>query len=135
MNRNNLRLIERAAKLQSGHDAEALASLFVEDGVFEDVPFDAVARGHSEMKLFWTKTWSALPDFSMTLTSAFAGEQSGGAEWVMSATQKNAFLGLPATNKHFSLKAASIIGFTDGRIQSWTDYWSLSAFKKQVGLE
>jgi steroid delta-isomerase-like uncharacterized protein len=135
MNQNNVRLIERVAMLQSAHDAEALAALFAEHAIFEDVPFETVVCGHLEMKEFWTKTWRALPDFSMTLTSAFAEEHAGAAQWIMSATHESAFLSLPATNKQFSLKAASIIEFADQRIQRWTDYWSLSAFRKQVGLK
>lgn len=34
----------------------------------------------------------------------------------MSATQKTALLGLPTTDKNFSLKTASIIEFANGRI-------------------
>lgn len=70
MNRDNVRLIERAAMLQSAHVAETLAALFAEYAIFEDVPFEVV--GDSEMEDFWTNTLRTLPDFSVTLTSVFA---------------------------------------------------------------
>jgi steroid delta-isomerase-like uncharacterized protein len=109
--------------------------LYTQDGVFEDVPFNALARSHDEMKDFWQGTWTAMPDFTMTLVSAVADEHRGAAEWIMSATQTGSFQGLPATGKPFTLRAASMARFTDGRIAHWADYWSLSSFKQQVGLE
>lgn len=135
MDMRNMQLIERAADLQSAHDAEGLANMFVENGVFEDVPFSAVARGHEEMIRFWSDTWAAMPDFKMSLTHVFADAENGAAEWVMSATQTGSFAGLPATGKRFSLKAAAIARFADGKIVHWTDYWSLNDFRKQVGLD
>lgn len=135
MSAANIRLIERAAALQTAHDAEALAALFARDGVFEDVPFDAVAKGHAEMIRFWTDTWAAMPDFTMTLTNMFADDDSGGVEWTMSATQMGAFADQPATGRSFALKAATIAHFSGGKIVRWTDYWSLSSFRRQVGLE
>lgn len=135
MSMMNRRLIERAAIAQSAHMADALAALFADDSIFEDVPFASVARGHAEMIRFWTDTWAAMPDFSMTLTHVFADADSGAAESVMSATQTGSFAGLPGTGRAFSLKAATIARFSNGKIAHWTDYWSLADFRKQVGLD
>lgn len=135
MTAEHTRLIEQAAEFQSSHDADRLAALFLEDGVFEDVPFDAVARGHSEMRRFWLGTWAAMPDFTMTLVSVVADQHRGGAEWVMTATQTGSFLDFPATAKPFSLRAAAVVTFERGRVRHWSDFWSLSSFKQQVGLE
>lgn len=132
---STVQIIEQAAALQSSHNADGLAALYLDHAIFEDVPFEAVARGHAEMKEFWTGTWAAMPDFTMTLTSVFADEDRGAAEWTMSATQSGGFQGLPATGRSFTLRAASIVEFSGGRILHWSDYWSLSTFKKMVGLE
>ena len=134
MTADHIRLIKQAAEFQTRHDSQALASLFVDDGVFEDIPFAAAAHGHAEMRTFWEKTWAAMPDFTMTLVSAVADDRRGGAEWIMTATQTGGFQDHPATGKSFSLRAAAMVEFADGRIRHWTDYWSLSDFKQQVGL-
>lgn len=134
MTQENVRLIEQAAALQSAHDADKLAALYLEDAVFEDIPFEAVARGHAEMKAFWRATWASMPDFTMKLVSTVADDRRGGAEWIMTATHSGDFLDYPATGKSFSLRAASIAEFSNGRIIHWADYWSLSTFKEQVGL-
>lgn len=112
-----------------------LAALYLEDAVFEDIPFGVVARGHAEMKQFWQQTWTSMPDFTMTLVSVVADEHRGGAEWIMSATHSGDFPKYQATGKSFSLRAASMARFSKGRIAHWADYWSLSTFKQQVGLE
>ncbi len=135
MTAEHIGLIERAAEFQSSHDADRLAALFLSDGMFEDVPFDAVARGHSEMKKFWLETWAAMPDFTMTIVSIVADQHRGGAEWIMSATQAGGFFDYPATGRRFSLRAAAVVTFEKGRIRHWSDFWCLSSFKQQVGLE
>ncbi len=129
------RLIEQAAAFQTAHDDERLAALFEEDGVFEDVPFAAIATGHAQMRQFWTATWAALPDFRMDLVSVIVDDHRGAAEWVMSATHEGDFEGNPATGKPFRLRAAAVATFRAGRIVHWTDYWSLADFRKQVGLD
>lgn len=134
MTADHIRLIEQAAEFQTRHNSEALASLFADDGVFEDIPFGAAAQGHAGMRAFWEETWAAMPDSTMTLVSAVADHRRGGAEWIMTATQTGGFQDHPATGKAFSLRAAAMVEFADGRIRQWSDYWSLFDFKRQVGL-
>lgn len=129
------RLIEAAAALQTAHDADGLAALFAKGGVFEDVPFAAIANGHAQMKDFWTATWTALPDFTMTLVSTLDDGDRGAAEWIMSATHAGDFADNPATGRPFRVRAAAMVRFAEGRIAHWTDYWSLADFRRQVGLE
>lgn len=135
MSREHLNLLEQAAKLQTGHDAEGLASLFLPEAIFEDVPFGKVARGHAEMKAFWKETWTAIPDFTMELTSTLADAERGAAEWIMSGTQRGEAEGIPATGASFRLRAATVVRFAGGKILHWSDYWSLETLKKQIGAE
>lgn len=132
---DHIRLIEAAAEFQTSHNADALARLFAAHGVFEDVPFAAVATGHAEMKRFWTETWTALPDFRMELTSIVVDESRGAAEWIMSATHVGDFQDNPGTGRPFRLRAAAVVEFSLGRVSRWSDYWSLADFRKQVGLD
>ena len=42
--------------------------------------------------------------------------------------------GLPATNKTFEVRGATVVDFTDGKIRRNSDYWNLATYLKQVGL-
>lgn len=135
MTQEHVRLVERVAALQTSHEIEDLLALFTDDVVYEDVPFGVVKRGHAEAKELFEGTWTSLPDFAMTLKSVVADEDRGAMEWVMSGTHLGDFLEYPASGKSFSLRAAAVMRFSNGRISHWTNYWSLSSFKKQLGFE
>lgn len=127
-------MIERAAALQSSHDANGLAALFEGNGTFEDVPLSRVTRGYDEMKAFWHETWVKVPDFNMNVTSIFADEEGGAAEWVMSETYTGEIHGQRVDAKPFSFKAASFVHLANGLIAHWSDYWSQSMLKQQLGV-
>jgi ketosteroid isomerase-like protein len=41
---------------------------------------------------------------------------------------------MPATNKPFRVRGASVVEFRDGKINRESDYWDLATYLKQVGL-
>ena len=41
---------------------------------------------------------------------------------------------MPATNKSFSIRGATILEMNSGKIQRNSDYWDLATFLKQIGL-
>jgi steroid delta-isomerase-like uncharacterized protein len=55
-------------------------------------------------------------------------------EWIISAIHKGDLPGMPATNKSFSIRGATIIELQTGKIKRNSDYWDLATFLKQVGL-
>lgn len=134
MNQENLRLVEQVAAFQTSHEIDKLLALFAEDIYFEDVALGMVASGHNSVKEMFEKIYASMPDYTMTLVSAVTDEDRGGAEWLMAGTHLGDFPGLPASGKSFSLRAAAVMRFSKGRITHWTDYWSVSTFKEQVGL-
>lgn len=135
MNQENVRLIERWLELQTSHEMDKLANIFTDDVVYEDVAIEAVAVGHAKIKELFETIYASMPDYTVKLVSAVADEDRGGAEFIMSGTHVGDFPKLPATGKYFSLRAASAMRFSNGRISHWNDYWSVSTFKEQVGLE
>jgi steroid delta-isomerase-like uncharacterized protein len=135
MTEEHMRLIEQVAALQTSHEIDRLLQLFADDATFEDVALGIVANGHAKIREMFESIYASMPDCAMTLVSAVADKRRGGAEWVMSGTHMDDFPGLPASGKSFSLQVAAMIRFSNGRISHWTDYWSVSTFKEQVGLE
>ena len=136
MKQEHVRLIEEVVACQTSHDIDKLLTLFTEDILFEDVALGIVIHGHAKVRELFESIYASQPDFAMTLVSAVADEQRGGAESVMSGTLLGDFPGLPPANgKPFSVRAASAMRFSAGRISHWTDYWSLSNFEEQVGIK
>jgi steroid delta-isomerase-like uncharacterized protein len=131
-NAENIRLMNQWAAHNSAHDCEALLGLFTDEFVYDDLPLGVVATTRAELKTLIDDTFNSIPDWKMTIVSAFADDERGAAEWVMTGAMTGEFPGLPSTGKSFSVRGASVARFAGGRISHWTDYWSLSALKEQL---
>jgi steroid delta-isomerase-like uncharacterized protein len=47
-------------------------------------------------------------------------------EWIWRGRQTKDLPGLPATNKSFEVRGATVVDFTDGKISRNSDYWDLA---------
>lgn len=126
--------VEEYAAAWSTQNVEKILSFFTEDCVYEDVALSAVNTGKQELEAFLRATFAAIPDFQIEPKAAFAAGPQRANEWVMSGTQSGPFPGIPATNRSFSVRGASIMEMEQGRIRRNTDYWSLAALLQQVGV-
>ena len=135
MTQGNVRLIERWFELQTAHDLGAMPALFTADVIYEDVALGLVKNGPAEVVDLLRSLYDSFPDYAVTIVSAVADDHRGGAEMILSGTNERENFGMPGTGKPFSIRAAAAMRFADGRIAHWSDYWSVSTFKKQVGLE
>lgn len=137
MNHENRRLIEQVYAFETSHEIEKVLALLAEDATYEDVPLGVMARGHAEISNLLETMYAAMPDFAIRPVSIVTDGDSGSAEWIQSGTFRGDFGDLKATGtgKPFSVRGALIVRFANGRISRWTDYWSKSTFKEQVGLE
>ena len=135
MTQENKRLVEQVFKFETSHEIDKVLALFAEDATYEDVPLGVMAEGHAKIRELLETMFTSMPDFTMTCVSIVTNEDSGSAEWIQSGTFCGDFGDLKATGKPFSVRGALIVRFANGRISRWTDYWSKSTFKEQVGLE
>lgn len=126
--------VQAYAAAWSTQNVERILSFFTEDCVYEDVALDAVNTGKQELEAFLRATFAAIPDFRIEPKAAFAAGTQVANEWVMSGTQTGPFPGIPATNKWFSVRGASIMEVEQGRIRRNTDYWNLATLLQQVGV-
>jgi len=131
----NLQLIKQWAALNTSHEIEKLLDLFTPDAIYEDVPLEIVTRSRAELRGLFEATYNAAPDWKATIVSAMADDEHGAAEWVMSGTHLGDFPGFPKSGRSLSVRAAAIVRFKNGGISRWTDFWSLSTFKQQLGFE
>jgi steroid delta-isomerase-like uncharacterized protein len=75
----------------------------------------------------------AFPDLKWEGKGAFVSGNKVAAEYVMSGTQKNEFLGMPATGKSFALRCCSILEFEGGLFTRETAYLDSATWMRQLG--
>src|ERR1700756_877707 len=129
-------VLDQWALAWSSSDVEKLLPLFADSVDYEDVTLGAVSRGKNALRDFAAGVFAAFADLKFELKSRFvaADGKSGAMEWVWRGRQTKEFPGLPATNKPFEVRGATVVEFTDGKISRDSDYWDLATYMKQVGL-
>jgi steroid delta-isomerase-like uncharacterized protein len=129
-------VLDQWALAWSSNNVERLLPLFTDSVEYEDVTLGAVNRGANALRDFATGTFAAFADLKFELKSHFvaADGKSGAMEWIWRGRQTKDFPNLPATNKPFEVRGATVVEFTDGRISRNSDYWDLATYMKQVGL-
>jgi steroid delta-isomerase-like uncharacterized protein len=129
-------VLDQWAVAWSSGDADKLLPLFTDDVRYEDVTLGAVNQGRNALRDFATGAFGAFADLKFELTSRLvaADGKSGAMEWIWRGRQTKDFPGLPATNKPFEVRGATVVDFTDGKISRNSDYWDLATYMKQVGL-
>jgi steroid delta-isomerase-like uncharacterized protein len=128
------RVLEQWAAAWSSSDAEKLLPLFTENVVYEDVTFGAVNHGQKALRDFAKGTFDAFADLKFELKSRVvaADGKSGAMEWVWRGRQTKDLPDLPATNRPFEVRGASVVEFASGKISRNSDYWDLATYMKQV---
>ena len=125
--------LEEWAAAWSAGDPDRLASIFTDDCVYQDETMGVLTRGKAELKAFADGIVAAIPDFAVELSSRLTAGPWAGMEWIMSGTHRGDLPGLPATGKPFTLRGASILELSSGRLGRCTDYWDMVSFLKQIG--
>ena len=118
----------------SPNGLEKLFSLFTDDCVYEDLGTETFLHGKAELKAYFETIFRAIPDFKIELTSHFSAGNWAGAEWICSGTQTGDFPGMPATNKPFSVRGASVFELQGDKFKRCSDYWNMATVLKQSGL-
>src|SRR2546423_9878206 len=118
----------------SNHDMEAVASVFTDDCIYEDVALGVVNRGKEELKAFGNGFIAGVPDLRLEVTSRFASEDRAATEWTMTGTHTGDLPGMPASGRTFSLRGVSTFELRGDRLFRCRDYWDLATFQKQLGF-
>lgn len=128
------RIIEDYGAALNEHDAERIASLFADDGIFEDVPMGIVHHGKEGVKANFSMEFTAFPDMNVELKTIFVAGDWAATESVMTATHTGDFPMLPATGKSVSVRAASIFEMRGDKIKRNTNYFNMASMIQQLGV-
>ena len=130
------RVLDQWAVAWSSGEIEKLLPLFTDNVDYEDVTLGAVNHGADALRDFTGAVFGAFVDMKIELKSHLvaADGKQGAIEWVWRGHQTKDFPGLPATNKPFEVRGATVVEFANGKISRNSDYWDLTTYMKQVGL-
>src|SRR6201990_3595735 len=103
----------------SSGNVDKLLPLFTDDVRYEDVTLGAVNQGKNALRDFAATTFGAFADlnFELKYRLVAADGRSGAMEWTWRGRQTKDLPGLPATNKTFEVRGATVVDFTDGKSQ------------------
>ena len=121
----------------NSHDVNKIVSFFVDDGIYEDVAARIVKKGKRELTAYFDAMFVDYPDFKMEVKSSFGSDEWMCFEIISSGTHIHSTLtksATPATGKHFSVRAASIFQFRNGKIGRQSEYYNMMTLLEQVGL-
>jgi steroid delta-isomerase-like uncharacterized protein len=104
-------------------DPEQLLALYLEDGVYEEVPSAVVATGHDEIRTFYEGTHEAVADINVTARNSFQTE--GWA--VLEADYSGSLGGMP-----FTVPFAVVFELEGDKIRRNADYFDLATVAAQT---
>lgn len=93
-----------------------------------------VAQGLTGFKEFFADWFSAVPDWKYSLTKIVAEDDTVWVYGTYSGTQKGDWLGIPATNKSYSIAAVDIFRIQDGKLAEHWDVIDVYGLFKQLGV-
>jgi len=102
--------------------------------IIEDVAMGIVNHGKGELRNFYHLVFSAFPDCKVELHTHFVAGNLAAADRLFSSTHNGAFPELPASNKHTSVRVASVFELQGNQFRRCSDYWDMATFLKQIGV-
>ncbi|TXI45503.1 MAG: ester cyclase [Methylophilus sp.] len=93
-----------------------------------------VPQGLSGFKQFFADWFKAVPDWQYRLEKIVAEGDTVWAYGVYSGTQQGAWLGIPATGKHYSIYAVDIFRIENGKLAEHWDVIDTYGLFKQLGV-
>ncbi len=118
-------------------DPAALAALYTNDGVFEDVPSGISIEGANNIKCFVKGALTLFGDFKLEILSAFTGRDYAVAEYFLTATNTGLYPSTPdnnTTGKTFRIRSVTILVLKGNKIERSADYYDNAGVLVQLGL-
>lgn len=108
-------------------DGAAVAALYRDDGVHEDVPSDMAAAGRDQIAQLVSGVTSQFKDLHWTADRAHQGADFATLEYTFSATDLE-------SGKPLQFRGIVLFELADGQIQRSADYYDVAAILGQLGL-
>jgi steroid delta-isomerase-like uncharacterized protein len=108
-------------------NGEAIAALYVEDGVHEDIPSGMVASGREEIAALVSGALTQFDDLTWTPVSARQSGDLAVLEYTFSATDRE-------SGKPLSFRGVIVFELAGDQIRRSTDYYDVATILGELGL-
>jgi steroid delta-isomerase-like uncharacterized protein len=114
-------------------DAKRVSDVFAEDALVQTAGA-ADARGRAAIEQSHQALLDGFPDLKNALAAVYLKGDVGIAEWVMTGTQTRDWMCLPASNKPFGIRGATVFWFDDqGLVREAHRYFDMPTLYAQIG--
>jgi steroid delta-isomerase-like uncharacterized protein len=117
-----------------GKGQTALLSEFYTRDICDHLPMPGQPRGVEGVRWFTEMMRQAIPDMRVTLNRVIGEGDLVADYWTATGTHKGEMMGMPATNKKFTISGSTLARFTGGKI---SEMWALGdnlGMMQQLGL-
>lgn len=121
---HHIALIRALHASWSDNDPEILPSLFVADGVHEDVPYGISVSGTDALRDYSARMKKHNVALEQKILHCDATATTGVAEWHLTHVFAGNFDGVDCSGRRVRIKGLSVYEFRDGLIARSTDYWN-----------
>ena len=127
--------LDRYLEAWNSHDGGQVGAFMAEDATYEDLALGVLHEGRDAIKTFAEEADSFSSDYRFISISTQQSGSSYAMEWEMVGTNTGEGGGLPATNKPYKIRGASVgVVDDDGKIKHNRDYWNMADYLVQVGI-
>jgi steroid delta-isomerase-like uncharacterized protein len=131
--------VERYTATWNSHDPAEVAAFMAEDVVFEDPALPAPARGRDEVAAFAVATFTAFPDWQVSVTGTPAISDDGlvaYVPWRMTGTNTGPIdpPGFAPTGRSYAIEAVTRVSFRAGLVWRDRDIYDGTDVSRQLGL-
>ncbi len=128
------RVTRESLEALNRHDAEAFASYFTEEGVFDDITQLEPLRGRENIRRYFEELFAAFPDIRWTPENLIVHGDTVVTQARYSGTHRGTFHGLAATGKQIRGRNCIVRKMRGDKIERATAYRDLASFMRQLGL-
>jgi len=126
-------LLERHDEAFARHDADALASQHLPDGIFES-PAVGLVRGREAIAQVYRYWFTAFPDMRFTWTPPLIDGDRAALFWTLEGTIQGPFFGVPHPGTHLTMSGAALYTFRDAGILAAAHIFDFSAVLIKAGI-
>jgi steroid delta-isomerase-like uncharacterized protein len=124
---------EETFRAWNAHDASAVAAVFAEDAIVEDVITREVLRGREAIRARTASLFDAFPDLALTRVMLLIDGTTNADQWVMRGTHRRPFLGIAPTGRAFEVRGATYSEFDEtGLVVRDTNYVDVASLLAQI---
>jgi steroid delta-isomerase-like uncharacterized protein len=117
--------LQRVVESLKAGDGAALAALYTEDGIYEDIQSGTVLHGREEIAAFITQSDAIFKDVELRPIRVYEGDGWVADEYVYTATEVK-------SGARLQIRGATFYELEDGLIRHSSDYYALPAAKQQA---